>query len=256
MLLFLSSCSGDAPEPDQYEDELVEDSSIVVPETGGELDALNASAEDFYNEFGEPDTFFMSDYGGRPVLDIFNCSLLDGSYHGDALVAMYGVGLRRTLEQMGYPAETFEQPIARFQQALFGRSVQVEQMDEPISLLAGAIDRERTRVAPQLPQVISEGGCGAGEVPVRLSSRTPNGRVWVMGAFDFLHCKRRLGQGDPYRQENCRWIEADGSRPLYLSGRLAYQIRVGRNRAHAGYTVVTPELEYEDEAQPVTVELP
>ncbi len=94
----------------------------------------------------------------------------------------------------------------------------------PAYVLAAEIEANRLRLAPKLPKVVIEGGCGAGEgAPVIVKTSPPGGEVLFANAFAFKVCTRKTP--DPWDRFKCKWNEIETGVEKQLSGRYVYQIK-------------------------------
>jgi hypothetical protein len=73
------------------------------------------------------------------------------------------------------------------------------------------------------PPVVLQEGCGAGELPVELSTRPPGGKVSYITLFRHRLCEvQRIAPTD---RQRCRgWVDAV-KKQEFLSGQYAYQVR-------------------------------
>lgn len=79
----------------------------------------------------------------------------------------------------------------------------------------------REKSAHNLPKVIYEGECGAGEISIKIALTPRNGRVIFIPVFFYKLCKAQ--SLDPDNQTQCtRWREAAGG-VLYASGDYFYR---------------------------------
>lgn len=122
--------------------------------------------------------------------------------------------------------------------------------EDPYSALAKAIDANRLRLAPKLPPVVAEGGCGAGGAgPVIVQTLPPQGEVLLANVFAFKVCTRKTP--DPWDRFACKWTEVETGVASHLAGRYVYQIRWPDGTVRKGTRDITPEYDT-DEAVTVT----
>jgi hypothetical protein len=96
--------------------------------------------------------------------------------------------------------------------------------NSPAYILAAEIEANRLRLAPKLPKVVIEGGCGAGEgAPVIVKTSPPGGEVLLANAFAFKVCTRK--KADPWDRFACKWNEIETGVEKQLSGRYVYQVK-------------------------------
>jgi hypothetical protein len=99
-----------------------------------------------------------------------------------------------------------------------------DQIDDPYSALANGLEANRLRLAPKLPKIVVEGGCGAGEgAPIIVKTSPPGGEVLLVNAFAFKVCTRKTP--DPWDRFKCKWNEIETGVEKPLSGRYVYQVK-------------------------------
>jgi hypothetical protein len=105
-----------------------------------------------------------------------------------------------------------------------GKELDDDQVQTALAGIASELNSYRDQTSDTLPKFIVEGGCGAGEVSVRVTLRPSNGQVLFIPAFSYELCKRqRLNPDDP-RLCN-RWTEAVEGLVMYVSGDYYYAAR-------------------------------
>lgn len=120
---------------------------------------------------------------------------------------------------------------------------------DPYHALAEAVEANRQRLAPKLPKVLADGGCGAGEGnPVIVRTSPPQGEVLMINAFAFKVCTRK--KPDPWDRLACKWNEIETGVDQALSGRYVYQVKWPDGTVRKGTREIVPS--YDDEAK-VTV---
>ena len=117
---------------------------------------------------------------------------------------------------------------------------------------AATLELRRQTLQPELPPIISEGGCGAFETPFLVRADPPDGRVWVTTRFTFQTCQA-LGKS-AWDVNQCRWTEVQPDRPAQLSGTYMVQARWpdGRTLRSSQRFQPDPNLGEED-VVPVTI---
>lgn len=131
-----------------------------------------------------------------------------------------------------------------------GDDASAEGMDDPYSTLAKAIEANRARLAPKLPKVVAEGGCGAGGAgPVIVKTVPPQGEVLLVNAFAFKVCTRKVP--DPWDRFKCKWTEIETDVKKSLAGRYVYQVTWPDGTVRKGTRDIVPEYDT-DEAVTVT----
>ena len=231
-----------------------QDSTAALASSPSEYSLLRAASSEYYDDFGQ-EFFPVFDDESGSYLDIYECELSE-QFGGLQLTAMYAEGLSRRLASLGFPADLYGSPIADFEQESLSLGGGVDAINAHADELAARIDQQRRQLAPNLPAIVVEEGCGAGEVPVIFTSSSANARVFLMNALDFKICKRRLRGKDPYAIENCRWLEASNQRPLPVAGRLEYQVRTQAGEVITGNTLVSPQAAFDEDAEILQVRLP
>lgn len=116
--------------------------------------------------------------------------------------------------------------------------------NDPYYRLAKAVEANRARLAPQLPKVVADGGCGAGEGnPVIVRTSPPQGEVLMINAFAFKVCTRK--KPDPWDRFACKWNEIETGVDQTLSGRYVYQVKWPDGTVRKGTREIVPS--YDDE---------
>jgi hypothetical protein len=129
------------------------------------------------------------------------------------------VRLRRLFSALGYPERVWQPLLTEFEQGQIRWALQKgkspgawETPPEQRHAEAyqrkfqAALNRYRQESAPRLPAVKIEGGCGAGEVGVKIRTEPRNGRVVFIPVFFHELCKTRginpddLGRCDRWRE--------------------------------------------------------
>jgi hypothetical protein len=94
----------------------------------------------------------------------------------------------------------------------------------PLRVFADNLNR--SHAGKRLPLLIASAdlGCGAGEVPVRLLSSPPGGRIYVVEVFEYRVCEAiESGLGEDLRRCD-RWHAAPASDFYPVAGRYRYKI--------------------------------
>ena len=121
--------------------------------------------------------------------------------------------------------------------------------NDPYYRLAQAVEANRARLAPKLPKVVADGGCGAGEGnPVIVRTSPPQCEVLMINAFAFKVCTRK--KPDPWDRFACKWNEIETGVDQTLSGRYVYQVKWPDGTVRKGTREIVPS--YDDEPK-VTV---
>lgn len=120
---------------------------------------------------------------------------------------------------------------------------------DPYYALAQAVEANRQRLAPKLPKILADGGCGAGEGnPVIVRTSPPQGEVLMINAFAFKVCTRK--KPDPWDRFACKWNEIETGVDQTLSGRYVYQVKWPDGTVRKGTREIVPG--YDEDAK-VTV---
>lgn len=115
---------------------------------------------------------------------------------------------------------------------------------DPYHALAEAVEANRQRLAPKLPKVLADGGCGAGEgSAVIVKTVPPQGEVMLINAFAFKVCTRK--KPDPWDRFACKWTEIETGIEKQLSGRYVYQVKWPDGTVRKGTRDIVPN--YDDE---------
>lgn len=154
--------------------------------------------------------------------------------------------IRSELERLGFPLAVYGDALLRFERGELAalpdptqpESAAAESEPETdvaaegdvgdgvgLEALRDAIETNRKAIAPKLPQVVIDGGCGAGGggAPVIVRTSPPGGEVWMISAFVFNVCLRK--KPNPWDRLACRWNEIETGADAGLSGRYIYQVR-------------------------------
>lgn len=123
--------------------------------------------------------------------------------------------------------------------------------NDPHQKLARAVEANRERLAPKLPKVLADGGCGAGEgSAVIVKTSPPQGEVLLINAFAFKVCTRK--QPDPWDRFACKWNEVETGVEKRLSGRYVYQVKWPDGTVRKGTREIAPNYDDGDVAAVVT----
>lgn len=112
------------------------------------------------------------------------------------------------------------------------------------ALLAEAVEANRLRLAPTLPKVVADGGCGAGEgAPIIVRTSPPQGEVLLVNAFAFKVCTRK--KPNPWDRFACKWNEIETGVEQQLSGRYVYQVKWPDGTVRRGTREIVPSFDEE-----------
>lgn len=241
----------------------------------GYYDVLIA-AEANQVEVKRPTKSLATDWGDGEGLkyDVVDCGA-EGANPAevDPLTARYGfvagevARLRSELSRIGIPQAAYADPLLAFEKATVTAATKytdaqlmgtefveddedASEQEDPYQALAKAVEANRQRIAPKVPKVFAEGGCGAGEGgPVIVKTAPPGGEVLLVNAFAFKVCTRRVA--DPWDRFKCKWAEIETGAEKPLSGRYVYQIRWPDGVIRKGTRDIIPQFD-SDEAVTVT----
>jgi len=214
--------------------------------------------------------------GGGQCYDVIDCTAEGVQFNpDDPVLSRYGrtaleiSRLRSELARLGYPEAVYARPLADYERKLL--AIDAERSEADVKLaggfippgdqappvaddfedpaagldaeLAAAIEANRLRLAPSLPRVIVEGGCGAGEGgPIIVRTVPAGGEVLLINAFAFKVCTRR--QPDPWDRFACKWNEWEtGVAKTKPYGRFVYQVKWPDGVVRKGTREIAPNME-------------
>ncbi|WP_157063895.1 hypothetical protein [Methylobacterium tarhaniae] len=138
------------------------------------------------------------------------------------------------LSALGYPEYTWKREIEKYErlhlERIANRTAKGLPLDYSVDtdrnlqkkIVISAEDARKHNSA--LPRVYIEGGCGDGEVPVKISLNPPGGNIRLITDFSFKFCK--LQDIDPYDVDLCnRWKSVEENKATELSGNYHYLVR-------------------------------
>lgn len=214
--------------------------------TGKRYDVIDCNAE-YFTEYGEYDPAMLR--YSRIAVDVSR--------------------IRSELERLGFPAAAYADPLAKYEKGLVEEAARRSDSevlidagmappdDEQVTdetpveevetsweesaeyILAAEIEANRSRLAPRLPKVVIEGGCGAGDgSQVIVKTTPPGGEVLLVNAFAFKVCTRKLP--DPWDRFKCKWNEIETGVERSLSGRYVYQVKWPDGTVRKGTREIIP----------------
>lgn len=196
------------------------------------------------------------DHGG---VDLRDCTT--GDYYlgpaGDvsaqtrqrANLAYEVVRLKHLITRLGYPESVWRPALLKIEEE--GQDAFAVHEEEHLQELSETLNAYRRRSAPSLPNTGVVGGCGEGEVGVRIATRPRNGRVRLIPVFFYKLCQiQKIDPDDPRRCDH--WRESAEGALLDLSGDYIYQASWGDGSRHSGRLSLT-NLEY---GQTITISRP
>jgi hypothetical protein len=90
--------------------------------------------------------------------------------------------------------------------------------------IASALNRYRLQSNASLPKFVVDGGCGAGDVRVRVVLRPRSGRIFFIPRFAYLVCEKQgIDSDDTIKCD--RWREAIDGSLIYVAGDYIYLAR-------------------------------
>jgi hypothetical protein len=195
--------------------------------------------------------------------DLYNCTLgedlpedMDEDERELATVALQIAEYRSDFAEIGYPLEVYDQPLLDFERWLLTGDVPVwgreaaELLENPpraydeyseeeltpevlaelelfqngmLGALNDELEQRRQRLSPRKPDFFVEGGCGAGEEPFEIKLVPANGELWLINAFAFRVCERKVP--DPWNHRACGWTQYEAGDTTFASGRYMYEAR-------------------------------
>ncbi|HEX8364812.1 MAG TPA: hypothetical protein VF603_05955 [Allosphingosinicella sp.] len=242
----------------------VEPQSPYPPGYAELRDAAAAYRREFGSDDARDDDELTEVPGQAPFINLLDC-VEDGMLAGPLAptganeqhfwLARRVERIRHRLARSGYPPAAYEEPLAAYEASTlehFSRPQPSEASIRPRSesedgegqtaedavfdRLARDINQRRENLRVTAPPTGVDRGCGAGESPFIVRADPRNGRVWMLRAYDFHLCRIRTGR--PWDLNACRWLEMDGDRPSYLSGRYVYQATWPGGRSIRGNRVL------------------
>lgn len=143
------------------------------------------------------------------------------------------VQFAKSLKGIGYPESVWNPLLAEFEEEqlpLRIREMGKKYDQQPSEVRAkafkermiGELNAYRDESNPDLPRLIYEGNCGAGEVGVNIALDPTDGRAFFIPVFFFELCKAQ--SLDPHNQSQCnRWREPVSGLLMDVSGDYVYR---------------------------------
>ena len=213
-----------------------------------------------------------ADPNERPQYDLIDCTSEDiASSEHNPLILKYGelaIELSRIsyeLGRLGYAREIYEGPLLSYEKDVLAdpallseyargelrdaqkereeandaeqSSVSAEDADialkpDRLTRLAAEMDALRLRLQPHKPKIVVDGGCGGGETPFVIRLVPASGQLWLINAFAFNLCARRVP--DPWNHQACPWNEIGSNERTAASGRYMFEARWPDGTVHRG----------------------
>lgn len=208
----------------------------------------------------------------QPQYDVIDCTSEDiASSEHNPLISKYGalaIELSRIsyeLGKLGYAREIYERPLLSYEKDVLadpallsdyasgglrdalneqeeaqttGQSpasadaADIEVKPDRLARLAAEMDALRMRLQPSKPKIVSDGGCGGGETPFVVRLVPASGQLWLINAFAFNLCARRVP--DPWNHQACPWNEIGSNEKTAASGRYMFEARWPDGTVHRG----------------------
>lgn len=274
----LVACSADAPAPDEASDtsepqEAPAETTIASPwapdyaamrtaAAGWAADQIATEAQAAARYEGPATEFFDLVSCAEPDLEPAE---QDQRTRLQAGIAHDAVLAEARLKAAGYSADVWADALVTQQRAALdllatdlpppnseGQMALFDRLNGLQAQAAATMELRRQTLQPELPPIISEGGCGAFETPFLVRADPPGGRIWLTTRFTFQTCQA-LGKS-AWDTSQCRWTEVQPDRPMELSGTYMVQAKWpdGRTLKSSQRFQPNPNLG-EDESVPVTI---
>ena len=201
------------------------------------------------------------DDDGEGDYDVIDCMLgydlpenPDWQVHLRELLALDVARMRTELASLGYRPAVYEAALLAHERAALAHFPAVRQPPPPVDYdalpddaplpevaietgddddtydsfwglekLAATLEANRQRLQPRKPRIVYDGGCGAGEVEFSVALSPPTGHLWLINAFAFKVCERKVA--DPWNHQACGWSEFASGDTTTASGRYMYEAR-------------------------------
>jgi hypothetical protein len=147
-------------------------------------------------------------------------------------LALYMVRWTNDLRRLGFPPDSWTDLLARAEAQEIARVRRLAAgarpsfwpaTDRVMNELRLRLNAAR-RANPSLPEAVNGGGCGAGEIEVKVTTQPPGGTVYFIPSF--FHALCRAQNIDPEDRTRCnRWHEADDGKLAEVSGHYVYFAR-------------------------------
>ncbi len=196
---------------------------------------------------------------GYKTYDVIDCSLgydlpnaTDDRQGWQELLALDVARMRGELRGLGYRPEIYDRPLLDHERASLAHFAVVKPRpaqtvsddassppaadaaiteDEDayydsfwgLDTLAKTMEARRKRLQPRKPRLVADGGCGGGEAEFTVALSPPTGRLWLINAFAFKVCERKVR--DPWDHVACGWNDYASGDKTIASGRYMYEAR-------------------------------
>lgn len=114
-------------------------------------------------------------------------------------LALRTVQWRNDFAKLGIPNLVWEALVKDYENEALSHGGKLSEAEDEAAILriASALNRHR-QANSHLPKFVVEGGCGAGEIEVRIELRPQDGRLFLIPTFLFKLCQvQNLNPTDP-----------------------------------------------------------
>ena len=189
--------------------------------------------------------------------------------------------MRAEFQRLGYASDIYDQPLLEYERFMlagvepgWGRRLAALMAKYPdgvsedfysdggteedamllgtgmLGALAAEMNSRRMRLSPRQPRFVVEGGCGAGEAEFTIRMVPANGELWLINAFAFRVCERKVD--DPWNHNACRWSQYGAGDSTFASGRYMYEARWPNGAVQRGARVLEGSFEEDGDASVIT----
>lgn len=116
---------------------------------------------------------------------------------------------------------------------------------ELLGELARDMESRRRRLQPEKWRIDGQNGCGSGYGPFTIELVPGNGRLWLINAFAFRVCERKVP--NPWDHQACGWTEYVTGDDTMATGRYMYEVRWPGGAVQRGARLLQPDMsDYEN----------
>lgn len=250
----------------------------------GYLDLRSAAAQQVEDFPRDPINLLMEDWDDPRIktYDLVDCNLgydlsedLDNRTTLFSELALDIARMRLELAYLGYRAEVYDAPLLGHERAMLAaidanatglvRELVTEEdgysylgypegwvtltdLQGDYDLLA-ELETRRLRLQPRQPRFVVLGDCGAGEEEFEINLIPANGELWLVNAFAFRVCERKVP--DPWNHSACGWTQFIAGDSTFASGRYMFEARWPNGSVKRGARVLQADFDG-DESGAVT----
>lgn len=218
----------------------------------------------------DPETMLLVE---SPESGIESYSVIDCGYGQDlpsdmdyetvqlAALAIDIARLRSELPYLGYRLEIYDQPLLDYERAaladievqLDDRLLEAEEYppdpqfgydaspnSDLLGELAQNMETRRLRLQPGKEGIDAENWCGSGYGPFTIELVPASGRLWLINAFAFRVCERKVA--DPWDHLACGWTQYVAGDDTMASGRYMYEVRWPGGAVERGARILQPDM--------------